>query len=115
MIIYGLVFLLGYMLANILSAWEHQRFVESVLASNGFVAILRLGLSDELERLRGDLAAIVGRLEAAQAKSEKANESVSGDPGLNSGVRPSESRPSRRGTAIRRLRTPCWDGWCSRN
>jgi len=76
MIIYGGVFLLGYVLANILSAWEHQRFVESVLASNGFVGVLRLGLSDELERLRGDLAAIVGPLEAVQIKSEKANESV---------------------------------------
>jgi proteasome lid subunit RPN8/RPN11 len=77
MIIYGLVFLLGYMLANILSAWEHQRFVESVLASNGFIGVLRLGLSDELDRVRGDLAAIVGTLEAVRAKSEKADEAVS--------------------------------------
>jgi hypothetical protein len=77
MIIYGLVFLVGYMLANILSAWEHQRFVESVLASNGFIGVLRLGLSDELERVRGDLGAIVGALEAVRAKSEKTDEAVS--------------------------------------
>ena len=44
LIVYAIVFFLGYLLANILSAWEHQRFVESVLASNGFVAVLRLGL-----------------------------------------------------------------------
>jgi proteasome lid subunit RPN8/RPN11 len=77
LIAYGGVFLLGYMLANLLSAWEHQRFVESVLASNGFVGVLRLGLSDELDRLRNDLAAIVGPLEAVRAKSDKADESVS--------------------------------------
>jgi hypothetical protein len=73
LIIYGAVFLLGYFLANILSAWEHQRFVESVLASNGFAAVLRLGLADELDRLRGDLAAIAGGLEAARSPSEPAD------------------------------------------
>jgi len=75
LIIYGVVFLTGYLLANIFSAWEHQRFVESELASNGFMAILRLGLSDELDRLRGDLTAIVRPLEAIQSKAGKPDES----------------------------------------
>ncbi len=76
LIIYGGVFLLGYFLANIFSAWEHQRFVESVLASNGFVAVLRLGLSDELDRLNGDLAALVRPLEAVRSSGGKADESL---------------------------------------
>jgi proteasome lid subunit RPN8/RPN11 len=75
LIIYGCVFLLGYLVANILTAWEHQRFVESVLASNGLVPVLRLGLSDELDRLHGDLAAIVQPLDAVQSKREKSDES----------------------------------------
>ena len=33
-----------------------ERFVENELASNGFVAVLRLGLADELDRLQRDLA-----------------------------------------------------------
>jgi proteasome lid subunit RPN8/RPN11 len=73
LVIYAGVFLLGYLLANILSAWEHQRFVESELASNGFVAVLRLGLADELDRLRGDLAAIARPLDTAGSKSDKAD------------------------------------------
>jgi proteasome lid subunit RPN8/RPN11 len=94
MIVYGLVFLVGYMLANILSAWEHQRFVESVLASNGFVGVLRLGLSDQLERVRGDLAAIIGPLEAVRAKSEKADDAVAA-------IRAQLGSASRRLTAIK--------------
>ena len=43
LVFYGAAFLLGYLLANVFSAWEHQRFVANVLASNGFVAVLRLG------------------------------------------------------------------------
>ena len=37
LIMYGGVFLVGYLLAMIVSAWERQRFVEAVLASNGVV------------------------------------------------------------------------------
>ncbi len=73
LILYGGVFSLGYLLANILSAWEHQRFVESVLASNGFVAVLRLGLSDELDRLNGDLAAVARPLAGAHAHVDRAD------------------------------------------
>jgi proteasome lid subunit RPN8/RPN11 len=75
-VLYGAAFLLGYLLANVFSAWEHQRFVANVLASNGFVAVLRLGLSDELDRLRGDLAATVGQLDAVKSKSEQDVESL---------------------------------------
>jgi len=75
LIIYAVVFLTGYLLANIFSAWDHQRFVESELASNGFMAVLRLGLSDELDRLRGDLTGIVRPLEAIQSKAGKPEES----------------------------------------
>jgi len=75
LIIYGCVFLVGWLLANILSAWEHQRFVESVLASNGVVSALRLGLSDELDRLRGDLAAMVRPIRAIQSGTGKLEES----------------------------------------
>jgi len=74
LILYGLVFFIGYLLANILSAWEHQRFVESVLASNGFMAVLRLGLADELDGLNGDLAGMVRPLEALGSKPEKPEE-----------------------------------------
>jgi proteasome lid subunit RPN8/RPN11 len=76
LIAYALVFFLGYLLANLLSAWEHQRLVESVLASNGFVAVLRLGLADELDGLRGDLAAMLRPLEALAAKSGKPEEQL---------------------------------------
>ena len=70
LLFYGAVFFLGYLLANIVSAWEHQRFVESVLASNGFVAVLKLGLADELDGLHNDLAAMVRPLEALGSKPE---------------------------------------------
>jgi proteasome lid subunit RPN8/RPN11 len=76
LIAYALVFILGYLLASILSAWEHQRFVESVLASNGFIAVLRLGLADELDGLRGDLAGMVRPLEALGSKTEKPEEQL---------------------------------------
>jgi proteasome lid subunit RPN8/RPN11 len=76
LIAYALVFFLGYILANILSAWEHQRFVESVLASNGVVALLRLGLADELDGLRGDLVGMVRPLEALGAKTDKPEEQL---------------------------------------
>ena len=74
LIVYAIVFIVGYLLASILSAWEHQRFVESVLASNGFIAVLRLGLADELDGLRGDLAGMVRPLEALGSKTEKPEE-----------------------------------------
>jgi proteasome lid subunit RPN8/RPN11 len=74
--IYGGVFLLGYLLAKILTAWERQRFVENVLVSNGFVAVLRLDLSDELDRLRGDLAAILGKLESIGSQGQTSSESI---------------------------------------
>lgn len=76
LIVYGLVFILGYLLANILSAWEHERFVQSVLSSNGFAAVLRLGLADELDRLHGDLAAMVRPLETFGAKPDKPEEQL---------------------------------------
>jgi proteasome lid subunit RPN8/RPN11 len=75
-IAYAILFILGYLLASILSAWEHQRFVESVLASNGFIAVLRLGLADELDELRGDLAGIARPLEALSSKTEKPEEQL---------------------------------------
>ncbi len=75
LIIYAVVFLTGYLLANIFSAWDHQRFVENELASNGVMALLRLGLSDELDRLRGDLTSIVRPLEAIQSQAGKPDES----------------------------------------
>jgi proteasome lid subunit RPN8/RPN11 len=75
MISYGGVFLLGYLIANILSAWDQARFVESVLASNGVFAVLRVGLADELDRLRGDLAAIAGSMERARSTKVKEDDS----------------------------------------
>ena len=45
-----------------------------MLASNGFVAVLRLGLADELDGLHGDLAAMVRPLEALGSKPEKPDE-----------------------------------------
>jgi proteasome lid subunit RPN8/RPN11 len=76
LIAHALAFFVGYLLANLLSAWEHQRFVESVLASNGFVAVLRLGLADELDGLRGDLAAMLRPLEVLGSNSGKPEEQL---------------------------------------
>ena len=76
LILYGGVFLLGCLFANILSVWEQQRFVESVLASNGFVAVLRVGISDELDQLNGELAAVARPLEAVLAGEDKAKGSL---------------------------------------
>jgi proteasome lid subunit RPN8/RPN11 len=69
--LYGAIFLLGYLLSNILSAWEHQRFVETELASNGLAAMLRFGLADELDAVNGDLAAMVKTLATARSATEK--------------------------------------------
>ena len=65
-----------------------------VLASNGFVAVLRLGLADELDRLRGDLAAIARPLEAIQSKTEKPDESLAE-------IRAQLTRAARRTAAIK--------------
>jgi proteasome lid subunit RPN8/RPN11 len=76
LIIYGCVFLTGWLLANLVSAWERQRFVESVLNSNGILSTLRLGLSDELDRVRGDLSAMVQPIKAIRAGTGKPEESL---------------------------------------
>jgi proteasome lid subunit RPN8/RPN11 len=73
---YGGLFLLGYLLANILSAWEKERFVANVLASNGFVAVLRLGLADELDRLKHQLDAVARLLESVRTAGEKPGDSL---------------------------------------
>jgi hypothetical protein len=65
----------GYLLATSLSAWERQGFVRSEVDSNGIVSILRLGLSDELDRLIGDLTSLARPLDAAQSKAQKADAS----------------------------------------
>jgi proteasome lid subunit RPN8/RPN11 len=75
LIIYGCVFLLGWLLANIFSAWENYRFVESVLVANSPFSALRLGLSEELDGLRGDLAAMVPPLKAIRAGTGKPEDS----------------------------------------
>jgi proteasome lid subunit RPN8/RPN11 len=72
LIMYGGVFLAGYLLAATYSAWERQRFVESEVASNGVASLLRLGLADELDLLRRDLAAVGPPLDAVQAKAQQA-------------------------------------------
>ena len=74
LMIYGGVFLVGYLLATVASAWERQRFVESVVASNAVASLLRLGLADELDRLLGDLSSLGRPLEVAQSKAQQADE-----------------------------------------
>jgi proteasome lid subunit RPN8/RPN11 len=74
--LYGAIFLLGYLLSNILAAWEHQRFVESELASNGVLSLLRMGLADELDNLNGDLAAMVKALATARSATEKKDDAL---------------------------------------
>jgi proteasome lid subunit RPN8/RPN11 len=74
LIMYCGVFLAGYLLATLYSAWERQRFVEAELAHNSVPSLLRLGLADELDSLQRDLAAVGPPLDAAQAKSAKAEE-----------------------------------------
>ena len=72
LVIYAAVFLAGYLLATLYSGWERQRFVESMLANNGVASLLRLGLSDQLDRLQRDLAGVAGPLRSAQARSDQA-------------------------------------------
>src|SRR5262245_24242054 len=73
LIMYGGVFLLGYLLATAYSSWERQRYIEAEVARNGVAGLLRLGLADELDQLQRDLSAVGPPLEAAQAKSAKAD------------------------------------------
>ncbi len=72
LIMYCGVFLAGFLLATVYWSWERIRFVEAELAHNSVPSLLRLGLADELEALRRDLAAVGPPLDAAQAKSTKA-------------------------------------------
>jgi proteasome lid subunit RPN8/RPN11 len=76
LVIYGGLFSLGYLLANILSAWEKERFVANALASNGFVAVLRLGLADELDRLKHQLDAVARLLESVRPAGEKPGDAL---------------------------------------
>jgi hypothetical protein len=76
LILYGGMFLLGYLFASLVSAWEHERFVANVLASNSFVAVLRLGLADELDHLSADLKAGAQPLESVRKSGEKADEAL---------------------------------------
>jgi proteasome lid subunit RPN8/RPN11 len=71
--IYGGVFLVGYLLATMYSGWERQRFIESWVESNKVEFLLRVGLADELDRLYRDLAAVAGPLNAAQSKAQQAD------------------------------------------
>jgi proteasome lid subunit RPN8/RPN11 len=73
--LYGGAFLAGWLVATIASAWGQQRFTESVLANNGVISALRIGLSDELDRVGADLAAIVPPLKAIKAGAGKSEES----------------------------------------
>ncbi len=69
---YVAIFLAGYLVATVFSGWERQRFVETMVASNGVASLLRLGLSDQLDRLHRDLTAVARPLDAAQSKSQQA-------------------------------------------
>jgi proteasome lid subunit RPN8/RPN11 len=71
--IYGCVFLVGYLLATMYSGWERQRFVESWVDNNRVEFILRVGLADELDRLYRDVASVAGPLNAAQSKAPQAD------------------------------------------
>jgi hypothetical protein len=73
LIMYAGTFLVGYLLATAYSSWERQRYIEAEVASNGVAALLRLGLADELDQLQRDLSAVGPPLDAAQAKSTKAD------------------------------------------
>jgi proteasome lid subunit RPN8/RPN11 len=73
LIMYGGVFLVGYLLSMAISSWERQGFVEAEVRSNAVASLLRVGLSDEIDSLQRDLAATVPPLEAAQAKSSQAD------------------------------------------
>ncbi len=72
LIMYCGIFLAGYLLASVYSSWERQHFVEVELAHNSVPSLLRLGLSDELDSLQHDLLGVGPPLDAAQAKSTKA-------------------------------------------
>jgi proteasome lid subunit RPN8/RPN11 len=73
LIMYVVIFLVGYLLATVSAAWERQRIVEAEVASNGVISLMRLGLADQLDALYRDLAAVGQPLAAAQAKSTQAD------------------------------------------
>ncbi len=73
LMIYGGVFLVGYLLALLYSGWERQRFIESWVDRNRVEFLLRLGLSDQLDRLVRDLASVAGPLEMARSKTQPAD------------------------------------------
>ncbi len=77
--IYGGVFLVGYLLANMYSGWERQRFVESWVDSNKVESLLRVGLADELDRLYRDLAAVAGPLRCRAVQGPAGRFRVRGD------------------------------------
>ena len=70
------VFLVGYLLATIQGSWERMRATEAEVARNNVAAVLRIGLADELERLRRDLAPLASALEAVRSKPEAADRVV---------------------------------------
>jgi proteasome lid subunit RPN8/RPN11 len=73
LMIYGGVFLVGYLLATLYSSWERQRFVADWVESNKVEFLLRVGLADQLDRLYRDVASVAGPLSAAQSKSQQAD------------------------------------------
>jgi hypothetical protein len=71
--IYGCIFLLGYLLATMYSGWQRQRFVEAWVNNNRVEFLLRVGLADELDRLYRDVAAVAGPLKSAQSRSQQSD------------------------------------------
>jgi proteasome lid subunit RPN8/RPN11 len=49
------LFLLGYLLAGLQSRWEKEMIVEGTVAHYGYHKVLKLGLEDELEKVRSQL------------------------------------------------------------
>ncbi len=75
LMIYAGVFLGGYLLAVVFSGWERQRFIESWVDRNRVEFLLRLGLTDQLDRLVRDLSSFTGLVEAARSKTQPADSS----------------------------------------
>ena len=74
--LYLSVFLVGYLLATIQGSWERMRATEAEVARNNVAAILRIGLADELDRLRRDLAPVASAIEAIRSKPDGASRVV---------------------------------------
>jgi proteasome lid subunit RPN8/RPN11 len=68
------LFLLGYMLAGARTRWEQQNIIQGAVAHYGFNKVMKLGLEQELAKVRSTLRAIEGGLGKLPKATDKLSE-----------------------------------------